>query len=260
MKNLILIVAILLQGFSAYCQENLLYDFKVQYAMQLNFNNYCSYDAILYFNNTQSLFEYQESTLEKEITEEEISQKFNKSDNISLNIRIKDTVHYYTKYDRETNKIYELIRGFNKNEFYEIEESAPTVNWTLTDERKKIDQYECSKATCYFRGRNYQAWFTTEIQTSFGPLKLNGLPGLIIELSDEDKEVMLFAKFVKKERNSITVGCQNGSKIISRSEYKKLSLEGIKKMEEMVNAISSKAGRGFKTIAKISTGKAIEME
>lgn len=259
MKNLILIVVILLQGLSAYCQENLLYDFKVQYAMQLNFNSYSSYNAILYFNNTQSLFEYQETSLEKEITEEEISQKFNKSDNISFNIRIKDTVHYYTKYDRETNKIYEFIRGFNKNEFYEVEESAPTVNWTITDERKKIDQYECSKATCYFRGRNYQAWFTTEIQTSFGPLKLNGLPGLIIELSDEDKEVMLSAKFVKKERNSITVG-QNVSKIISRSEYKKLSLEGIKKLEEMANAISSKSGRGLKTTVKFRTLTAIEKE
>ena len=259
MKNFLLVVVFLLQGLSANCQKNILYDFKVQYAMQLNLNSYCSYDAKLYFNNTQSLFEYQETSLEKEMTEEEINQKFIKSDNISFNIRIKDTVHYYTKYDRETNKIYELIRGFNKNEFYEIQESAPTVNWKITDEKKEIDQYECSKATCSFRGRNYIAWFTTTIQTSFGPLKLHGLPGLIIELSDEKKEVMIQARIVKKEEHLVKNEPLD-VKTITHSEYKKLSVEGIKKIEEMANHIVSKSGRGIKTTANVRIGKTIELE
>lgn len=259
MKNSLLIVIILLQGLNAHCQKNILYDFKVQYTMQLNLNGYCSYDAILYFNNTHSLFVYQEISLEKEMTEEEINQKFNQSDNISFNIRIKDTVHYYTKYDREANKIYEFIRGFNKNEFYEIQESAPTVNWTMTEEKKEIDQYECRKATCYFRGRNYQAWFTTAIQTNFGPLKLNGLPGLIIELSDDKKEVILFAKIVKQEKNIINYS-MNNSRFISRAEYKKIREDGIRQFEDIANRITSKSERGLKITAKITSYKSIEID
>jgi GLPGLI family protein len=260
MKNLILIIVILLQVLSAYCQKVLLYDFKVQYAMQLNFNNYSSYNAILYFNNTQSLFEYQETSLEKEITEEEIRQKFNKGDNISFNIRIRDTVHYYTKYDRETNMIYEFIRGFKKNEFYEVKESAPTVNWTITDEKKKIDQYDCTKATCSFRGRFYTAWFTTAIQTNFGPIKLHGLPGLIIVLNDKDKEVMLSVKVVKKEETIFKNEQPINAKTISRSEFNQIKADGIKKLEEMLNRISSKSERGFKMTGKINSIKSIEMD
>lgn len=34
-----------------------------------------------------------------------------------------------------------------------------------------------SKATCYFKGRNYIAWFTTEIPVSFGTMETTGITG-----------------------------------------------------------------------------------
>ncbi len=252
-------MAIIVQGLFTQAQENIMYDFKIQYDMRLNFYSYCTYNANLYFNKTQSLFQYQETSIVKEITEEEINQKLNESDNVSINIRCKDTTTYYTTYDRDKNTILELIQGFDKNEFYIIGEPAPEVNWILTKENQKIGNYECTKANCSFRGRNYYAWFTTEIQTSFGPLKLNGLPGLILELGDEAKEVMLFVKSVKKENNSIP-NISDNLKIISREDYLKLREEGKKKIEEMLSRISSKSERGLTITAKSVGIKSIEMD
>lgn len=43
-----------------------------------------------------------------------------------------------------------------------------------------------------FRGRVHTVWFTNEIPVSFGPWKLNGFPGVILEAQDETKTFMFF--------------------------------------------------------------------
>jgi len=260
MKIFMILTVIILHGTNALCQNNIVYDYKIQYEMMLSFNSYRNYKAILFFNNTQSLFEYQETQFEKGTTDEEIEQKLMESNNISINLGTKDTTRYYIKFDRENNSMMELVSGFNKNEFYQISESAPSVNWTISEENKKIDQYDCTKATCSFRGRFYTAWFTTAIQTNFGPIKLHGLPGLIIALNDKDKEVMLSVKVVKKEETIFKNEQPIHAKTISRSEFNQIKADGIKKLEEMLNRISSKSERGFKMTGKINSIKSIEMD
>ena len=51
--------------------------------------------------------------------------------------------------------------------------------WTLLPDTMTILSYPCRKATCHFKGRHYEAWYTPEIPKSEGPWKLCGLPGLI---------------------------------------------------------------------------------
>ncbi|WP_299217898.1 GLPGLI family protein [uncultured Aquimarina sp.] len=63
---------------------------------------------------------------------------------------------------------------------------ANTMNWELTGETKKVGSFICQKASLDFHGRKYQVWFTTEIPVIFGPLNLNGLPGLIVEVIEEN--------------------------------------------------------------------------
>ena len=57
-------------------------------------------------------------------------------------------------------------------------------NWTLEEGEKEIAGYLCKRASCSFRGREYTAWYAPEIPISEGPYAFNGLPGLILELSD----------------------------------------------------------------------------
>ena len=63
------------------------------------------------------------------------------------------------------------------------------MEWKLNKETKNIGKFNCKKATCSFRGRNYTAWYTLEVPLPYGPWKLQGLPGVILEAYDEKKEI-----------------------------------------------------------------------
>lgn len=80
-----------------------------------------------------------------------------------------------------------------KTYLYE-DEGARQLDWKLEDKYKTISGYECQKASVTFRGRNYDAWFTTEIPLPYGPWKFGGLPGLILEIYDDTKEISFTAE------------------------------------------------------------------
>lgn len=59
-------------------------------------------------------------------------------------------------------------------------------NWVITDDIEDIAGYNCRKATCNFRGRDYTAWYTEEIPIPRGPFLFTGLPGLMVKLTSAD--------------------------------------------------------------------------
>jgi GLPGLI family protein len=73
---------------------------------------------------------------------------------------------------------------------YLIAEPFPVMNWKISNDTLNISGLACQKATTEFKGRNYTAWFCPDLPFSSGPWKLNGLPGLIVEAYDTDKEVV----------------------------------------------------------------------
>ena len=58
------------------------------------------------------------------------------------------------------------------------------LGWKLQNERRKIHDFNCQKATINLYGREWIAWFTHEIPINDGPYKFYNLPGLIVEISD----------------------------------------------------------------------------
>jgi GLPGLI family protein len=83
---------------------------------------------------------------------------------------------------------------------YRIETDVPKIDWTLHSETRVIGGMSCQKAVGWFAGRLYTAWFTPSIPFSYGPWKLGGLPGVILEAYDEKQEVFFkFKKFSKAE-------------------------------------------------------------
>lgn len=67
---------------------------------------------------------------------------------------------------------------------FRCEEVNDIPQWELHPDTTTILSYSCQKATCRFKGRDYEAWFTLEIPRSEGPWKLQGLPGLILRAED----------------------------------------------------------------------------
>lgn len=69
-----------------------------------------------------------------------------------------------------------------------------SMAWKLIDEKKEILGFTCHKASTYFRGRFYDAWFTLELNFPYGPWKLNGLPGVILEVKDKKDGIAFYAR------------------------------------------------------------------
>jgi len=67
---------------------------------------------------------------------------------------------------------------------FKYEEDMNLFNWKLTEDIDTISGFKVQKALCEFGGRSWVAWFTKEIPLNIGPYKFNGLPGLILKISD----------------------------------------------------------------------------
>lgn len=105
---------------------------------------------------------------------------------------------------------------------YVIEESYPEPDWKIVDEEKQIGGYLAQKATTHFGGRDYTVWFTPEIPLPFGPWKLHGLPGLILEARDSKNEVgFAYGGFETLENNEGKIEIPNGTVAVTQSDYDK---------------------------------------
>jgi len=74
---------------------------------------------------------------------------------------------------------------------YQYQEEIPNLKWEMKNDTSTVLSYLCQKAITTFRGRTYEAWYTTEIPINNGPWKFGGLPGLILKVSDR-KQYFLF--------------------------------------------------------------------
>lgn len=83
------------------------------------------------------------------------------------------------------------------NDTYKVSEDRP-INWKISTEKKKIGEFQTQKATTHFAGRNWIAWFTTDVPIQDGPYKFSGLPGLIVEIADEKNSHKIELKGLKK--------------------------------------------------------------
>lgn len=203
--------------------------YQVKYKMTTLFDGIKNYDAKLTFFGQKACFEYKlfakdTMTVEREDTE---GHKI---------IVIPDKNRQLVITDFMDKKISEL-KSFNSKILVEDTLSMPV--WHITNEIKSISNYESRKATTFYKGRNYEVWFTIDIATNFGPWKLHGLPGLIILAEDKTKEVYFEAIEIKKTDESI---CQedNFTKRISKEKYEMAIKKRQKDYEEQLKAMGDR--------------------
>jgi GLPGLI family protein len=146
--------------------------------------------ANLYFDKSKSFFQMQNEKLKDSISKTNLNNTFtfNKIKNVAL---FEGNV-----IENNLNVLLTRTKSFD-GITYLIEETTPKIDWKLVNEQKKINSLNCSKATGSFRGRNYTAWYTSDIPVAFGPYKFCGLPGLIIEIKDDDNFVLINAKKIE---------------------------------------------------------------
>lgn len=100
-------------------------------------------------------------------------------------------------------------------------EACPAQKWSLHPEVQTILGYRCQRATCHWRGRDFEAWFTTDIPVKQGPWRFNGLPGLILKVYDTEHFYTFEAVSIKKSDTPIML-YDFQYPISSRSKIRKL--------------------------------------
>lgn len=103
----------------------------------------------------------------------------------------------------------ELIDSFGGNT-YKVDDKRK-LDWKMTSETQKIGDWNCQKATVSFAGREWEAWFTTEIPIPDGPYKFHGLPGLIVKISNEDQSHIYQLIGIKNLSTEEIESAQNGT-------------------------------------------------
>lgn len=101
-------------------------------------------------------------------------------------------------------------------------EPLPEIGWELSPRTREIIGYTCRRATCTFRGRDYEAWYTEEIPLGLGPWKFRGLPGLILavnDLADPQGIIRFEATGIRKSRTPVTMADLNYLKT-SRKKFR----------------------------------------
>lgn len=164
------------------------------------------------------------------------------------------------KYMNTKDKISYTEEDIFGDEFV-IKDSLPKIAWQITNETKIIGDYNCVKATyiepvskndleAYNRqqekikngkttlfemkkpeAKTITAWYTSEIPVSFGPNGVWGLPGLILQLENENY-IYFCTKVSIKNNETVKVKIPNSGKVISKKEYEKYEKKMQKQMED----------------------------
>lgn len=164
------------------------------------------------------------------------------------------------KYMNTKDKISYTEEDIFGDEFV-IKDSLPKIAWQITNETKIIGDYNCVKATyiepvskndleAYERyqekikngkpsffemkkpePKTITAWYTSEIPVSFGPNGVWGLPGLILQLENENY-IYFCTKVSLKNNEKVKIKIPNSGKVISKKEYEKYEKKMQKQMED----------------------------
>ena len=216
------------------------YRTEVTYKVNYDFDMPYSYTAKLIFNNVNAYyFEVKANTPKVEEGTKLIEEKPNIKGSYGYNTNlVTDFIFYKTLIGEQT---------------FLQKEKITRIPWKIdADSEGEILGYKCKKATGLFRGREYVVWFTQEIPVKFGPWKLNGLPGLILEVKDTLGEVEFTVEKIEflKEEKKFEFDFpkeKNDYPVITLKDYVKKLNDDVK---NKIKLIMAKLPKGTKVISK----------
>ncbi|WP_299178838.1 GLPGLI family protein, partial [uncultured Chryseobacterium sp.] len=155
---------------------------------------------VLTLNSNSSIY-YSEGFMKRRLLLESIVNTA-RNTGASPEIKVENLPKYNISYTVYRNQSQIFITNNLYRDFYTFE--SDFLQWdTRFNENKNILGYKCQKATVIFGKRLYTAWYTKEIPVSEGPYRFKGLPGLILELSDEKEYDVFQAIGIEKKQVEI---------------------------------------------------------
>lgn len=122
------------------------------------------------------------------------------------------------------------------------------IEWKILPDQQKVGEFTAQKAVGEFAGRNWIAWFTTDIPFQDGPYKFNGLPGLIVKIEDKTNSHSFTLKEVKKLKADEIWASQNDHQryeplvILSQDKYKKQFIDNRNNPTKGMRQLMSRGG------------------
>lgn len=112
------------------------------------------------------------------------------------------TKNYFISKNKNSDKVKDFFFTADiRDTEYFIHDNVAIPNWKIDKaQTKKILGYSCLKATAKFRGTNVTAYFTKELPYSAGPYKFYGLPGVILDIREDNNNYNIW-KAEKVELN-----------------------------------------------------------
>ena len=219
MKNLVIITFVSLISLvttKTYGQKSLYVEYKEFVNIQVPLIR----DEALWIDLDKNTSIYA-SDISHQVSDEKIEKEILKKETGSSNFvasigRIIDNDYVIIDYNE---KKVELIEDHGKKVFH-VEDAFLDKNWILFSEKKYIQGYEVFKATVHLRGVDWEVWYAPDLPYSYGPWKLNGLPGLILEAKTFDGFYTFKATSIEFDTNNkIDVPYDKIYKKITFKEY-----------------------------------------
>lgn len=141
-----------------------------------------------------------------------------------------------------------------------IVEPLEKPDWKLLNETKKIGDYNCFKAELIVpvsenqrkdyeeflkkeeikpalfkmeepKNKTITAWYTPEIPVSFGPNNYCGLPGLILEMNEEDN-LVLCSKVTLSNKEKASIKVPNTGKKVTQMQFDEIEKKKTESMKD----------------------------
>jgi GLPGLI family protein len=128
-------------------------------------------------------------------------------------------IHHGVMYNRNNNEVLgEVV--LSKRKYFFIVDTPRLYNWVFNRQQKEILGYHCNLAYSVSETNDTAlVWYTGELGSVFGPLFYFGLPGIVLEVFDQQNGRHYLA--TKVERVSVTLVLPGNVKRITKEEYLK---------------------------------------
>jgi GLPGLI family protein len=193
-----------------------------------------SHDKVLYFNTNETLYKNYDKAQDLEINKEEDGNSF------QLVMKVPES-ELYINAAAETYVHYQDLMG---KEFLIVDRPTKQT-WKITGEQKSILNYNCQKAILKDSTKKVEVWFTSLIPSKQGPAGMNGLPGMILAIEQDNGERMTIATSIESLPKDFVFAKPLKGKKVTKAEFEKIRDD---KMKEM-GAINGK-GTGVKMIIR----------